>query len=41
MCEGQDCWIGLHDKDAEGDWDTWMSGAPVTYSNWAPSKLLL
>ncbi len=27
-------WIGLSDKDEQGNWKKWNSGAPVTYSNW-------
>ncbi len=33
-----DTWIGLNDQSEEGNWDSWNSGAPVTYSNWAPGK---
>lgn len=26
--------IGLSDADNEGDWSTWVTGEPVTYTNW-------
>jgi hypothetical protein len=30
-------WIGLNDIKEEGNW-VWSSGAPVTYTNWAPGE---
>jgi hypothetical protein len=30
-------WIGFTDRDNEGTW-VWVSGEPVTYTNWAPSE---
>jgi hypothetical protein len=34
---GRDLWIGLTDRDNE-DHFTWASGAPLVYTNWAPSE---
>lgn len=30
-------WIGFTDQTAEGTW-VWISGEPVTYTNWAPGE---
>ena len=30
-------WIGFTDEAAEGSWN-WISGAPVTYTNWRPGE---
>ncbi|XP_069347817.1 C-type lectin domain family 17, member A [Eulemur rufifrons] len=30
-------WLGLHDKDKEGDW-RWLDGSPVTLSFWDPEE---
>ena len=31
-------WIGLTDSDGEGQWDTWITGETVMYSNWAAGE---
>ncbi len=31
-------WIGLQDKDQNGNWSHWNSGAPVEYSNWGDDQ---
>ena len=33
-----DVWIGLTDKDSEGDWSRWVTGEKVTYTNWADGQ---
>ena len=33
-----DVWIGLTDKDSEGNWSKWVTGEKVTYTNWAPGQ---
>jgi len=30
-------WIGMTDEEQEGTW-VWVSGEPVTYTNWAPGE---
>jgi len=32
-----DLWIGLTDRAVEGTW-AWVSGEPVTYTNWCPGQ---
>jgi hypothetical protein len=34
---GRGGWIGLTDQAAEGDF-VWISGEPVTYTNWSPGE---
>ena len=31
-------WIGLTDKDDEGNWSKWVTGEKVNYSNWGKSE---
>ncbi|HCH63640.1 MAG TPA: hypothetical protein DFR83_12610, partial [Deltaproteobacteria bacterium] len=31
-------WLGLSDQSVEGDWGTWESGLPVTYTNWGSGE---
>ena len=31
---GNYVWIGLQDRFQEGNWSTWNSGTPLSYSNW-------
>ncbi len=31
-------WIGLSDSEREGDWSHWITGEPVTYSNWSKGE---
>ncbi len=34
LVEDNDVWIGLQDKDQNGNWSHWNSGASLEYSNW-------
>ncbi|MEM9275567.1 MAG: lectin-like protein [Cyanobacteria bacterium P01_F01_bin.143] len=33
----EDFWIGINDRNTEGSFE-WVSGQPVTYTNWAPGE---
>ncbi|MCD7773994.1 MAG: leucine-rich repeat protein [Clostridiales bacterium] len=33
-----DFWIGITDKDNEGNWSTWITGETVTYTNWGSGE---
>lgn len=34
----EDFYIGITDKDSEGDWSTWITGETVAYSNWGSGE---
>lgn len=36
--ETDDIYIGISDKDSEGDWTTWVTGEKVTYKNWGKNE---
>jgi hypothetical protein len=37
FCRGEQYFIGFTDEGQEGNW-RWVSGEPVTYTNWAPGQ---
>ena len=38
ISSSEDVMIGLSDIDDEGNWSTWVTGEPVTYTNWGKNE---
>ncbi|MCD8015632.1 MAG: hypothetical protein LUG99_21220 [Lachnospiraceae bacterium] len=38
VADDEDIWIGLTDADGEGNWNYWVTGEEVTYTNWGTGE---